>query len=67
MVVVCVCEPNVPVMVSVLVPGVAFEATVKRISLLDVAGFGWKVAVTPLGRPEMERLTLFENPYCPWT
>ena len=38
------------------------------VSVLFVpVGFGEKDAVTPLGRPEMERLTLPLNPYCEFT
>ena len=55
--------PEVPVMVSVLVPTAA-ELLAVRVSVLAlVAGFGENAAVTPEGRPETERLTLPLNPY----
>ena len=47
-VIVCVCEPYVPVIVSVLVPIAAVLATVNRIVLLYVVGLEEKAAVTPL-------------------
>src|ERR1700743_8822 len=63
MVVVTVRLPEVPVMVSVLVPPGA-EALALTVSVVvpDV-GLGEKDAVTPLGRPETARLTLPVNPY----
>jgi hypothetical protein len=64
MVVVCVSEPEVPVIVSVLVPGAALAATFSKRLLNDVAGFVPKEAVTPFGRPESERLTGLLNPFC---
>jgi hypothetical protein len=63
-VVVCVCEPEVPVMVTVLDPAAAVLATVNKIELLYVVGFGEKAAVTPLGRPEIDRFTLPLKPFC---
>jgi hypothetical protein len=62
-VIVCVCEPYVPVIVSVLVPIAAVLATVNRIVLLYVVGLEEKAAVTPLGRPEIERFTLPLKPF----
>jgi hypothetical protein len=62
-VIVCVCEPYVPVIVSVLVPIAAVLATVNRIVLLYVVGLVEKAAVTPLGRPEIERFTLPLKPF----
>ena len=55
--------PDVPVMVTVTVP-VAAVALAVRVSVLElVAGFGLKFVVTPLGRPEADRLTLPLNPF----
>ena len=56
-VVVSVRLPEVPVMVTVAVPAVAVAAADKVNVLVDVAGFELKLAVTPLGRPEAEKLT----------
>ena len=56
--------PDVPVMVTVTVPVVAVLLAVSVKALLDVAGFGVNVAVTPLGRPEADRLTLPLKPFC---
>ena len=54
---------DVPVIVSVLVPTLA-ELSAVNVRLLDpVVGFGEKEAVTPAGRPEIERFTLPVNPY----
>ena len=62
-VVVAEMEPDVPVMVTVVVPGVV-ELPAARIRVLDpVVGFGTKDAVTPLGRPDAESVTLPLNPY----
>jgi hypothetical protein len=62
--VVAVWDPEVPVMVTVLVPSGA-ELLAVRVSTLPpvAAGFGEKFAVTPLGKPAAERLTLPSNPY----
>ena len=55
--------PDVPVMVTVTVP-VAAEALAVKVSVLElVAGLGLKFVVTPLGRPEADRLTLPLNPF----
>lgn len=56
-VVVCVSEPDVPVTVMVLVPVVAVLLAVKVRTLVDVVGLVPKLAVTPLGRAEFERVT----------
>jgi len=57
-VVVLVKLPEVPVMVTVTVP-VAAEALAVSVSVLVVvAGFGLNPAVTPLGKPDAERVTL---------
>lgn len=59
--------PEVPVTVNVLCPIVAELLAIKVIVLLPVVGLGVKDAVTPLGRPDTERLTLPVNPYCEYT
>lgn len=57
-----VSEPLTPLMVTVKVPVVAVAPAV-RVSVLVVALLvGLKDAVTPLGRPEAERLTVPLNP-----
>jgi len=54
--------PEVPVIVSVVVPvGVVLPAVRVR-TLLEVAGFGLKEAVTPVGSLEVVSVTLPENP-----
>ena len=63
MVVVAFWLPEIPVIVSVAVPGTAELLAVRVSVLLPVVGFGEKEAVTPLGRPEMEKFTLPVNPY----
>jgi len=64
MVVVCVKLPDVPVMVTVAAPVVA-EPLAVRVSVLVVeAGLGLKAAVTPLGRPEADKLTVLLKPFC---
>lgn len=50
-------------MVSVLVPPGAELAAVSVRVLAPVVEVGENDAVTPLGRPEMERFTLLLNPY----
>ena len=62
MVVVCVRLPDVPVMVTVDVPVVAVELAVNDTELVEVVGLVPKLAVTPEGRPEAERVTLPVNP-----
>jgi len=54
--------PDVPVIVTVAVPVVAVLLAVRVSVLVLVVGFVLKVAVTPLGKPEAERVTLPENP-----
>ena len=61
-VVVWVSEPDVPVMVTGKVPVVAVALAVKVTTLVEVVGFVPKVAVTPAGKPEAERVTLPVNP-----
>lgn len=54
--------PDVPVIVTELVPVVAVELAVKVTTLLPVVGFVPKLAVTPEGRADVDRLTLPVNP-----
>ena len=63
MVVVCVRVPDVPVIVTVDVPTVAVALAVKVRVLLPVVLEGLKVAVTPAGRPEADKLTLPVKPF----
>ena len=63
-VVVCVKLPDVPVIVTVTVPVVAALLAVSVNVLVAVAGFGLKDAVTPLGRPDADKLTLPLKPFC---
>jgi len=58
-----VSEPDVPLMVAIIDPGVADALTfrVKVLPLTVVAGE--KDAVTPLGRPVMPSATLPLNPF----
>ena len=62
-VVVSVSEPEVPVMVRVLDPIAAVLATLNKMELLYVVGFGEMVAVTPLGKPEIDKFTLPLKPF----
>jgi hypothetical protein len=63
-VVVFIVPCDVPVMVTVADPVVAFAVAVKVRVLEVVAGFGLKeVAVTPVGRLEAERVTLPLKPF----
>ena len=61
-VVVAVKLPDVPVIVTVEVPVVAVLLAVNETLLVDAVGFVPKVAVTPLGKPDAEKVTLPENP-----
>ncbi len=62
-VVAAVSLPEVPVIVTVLVP-TATELAAVRVNIeYPVVGFGENDAVTPVGRPDAARLTLPENPY----
>ena len=57
--------PEVPVMVTVAVPGAALLVAVSVSKLVPVdIGFGANVAVTPAGSPDAARLTLPVNPDC---
>ncbi len=60
----CVKLPDVPVIVTVTVPVVAVLLAVSVKVLEVVAGFGLKDAVTPLGRPDGDKLTLPLKPFC---
>jgi len=62
-VVVCVKLPDVPVIVTVAAPVVALPLAVKVSVEELVEGFGLKAAVTPLGRPVAEKVTLPLNPF----
>jgi hypothetical protein len=62
-VVVSVRLPDVPVTITVAAPVFAVALAVKVNTLVDVAGFGLKAAVTPLGKPDAEKVTLEENPF----
>ena len=56
--------PEVPVMVTVADPGVAVLLAVS-VSVLALAVLvGLKDAVTPLGRPDADKLTLPLKPFC---
>ena len=65
--VVCVIDPEVPVIVIVDEAIGVDVAAVNVKVLYPVVGFGLKDAVTPLGRPDAARLTLPANPYCGFT
>jgi hypothetical protein len=56
--------PEVPVIVTVTVPVVAVPLAVRVRVLEAVAGFGLNEAVTPLGKPDADKLTLLLKPFC---
>jgi hypothetical protein len=56
--------PEVPVMVTVAVPVVAVLLAISVRVLVVVVLVGLKEAVTPLGRPEADKLTLPLKPFC---
>jgi hypothetical protein len=56
--------PEVPVMATVAVPVVAVLLAVNVKVLVVVAGFVLKDAVTPLGKPDADKVTLPVNPFC---
>ena len=56
--------PDAPVTVTVTVPVVAVLLAVSVSVLVAVAGFGLNDAVTPLGRPDADKLTLPPKPFC---
>ena len=62
-VVVCVSEPEVPVMVTDLFPVAALELAVSVTTLLDVVGLVPKLAVTPAGNPDADKVTLPLKPF----
>ena len=55
--------PDVPVTVTVKVPIVALPLADRVKTLVVVAGFVPKVALTPLGRPDSVKVTLPLNPF----
>jgi hypothetical protein len=55
--------PDVPVTVTVVFPAVAVAAVTKVNVLVVVVLAALNVAVTPLGRGEVERLTLPLKPF----
>jgi len=63
MVVLFVKLPEVPVMVTVAAPAVAVLLAVSVKVLVAMAGLGLKEAVTPLGKPDAEKLTLPLKPF----
>jgi hypothetical protein len=63
-VVVAVKLPDVPVMVTETVPGVAVLLAVSVKALLLGVLPGLNDAVTPLGRPDADKLTLLLKPFC---
>src|SRR5271154_3418485 len=63
-VVVFVKLPEVPVMVTVTVPEVAVLLAVSVNVLALVVLVGLNDAVTPLGRPDADKLTLPVKPFC---
>jgi len=62
-VVLCDDEPDLPVMVTVKVPNVAVLLAVSVSVLVLVVLLGLNAAVTPLGKPPAERLTLALKPF----
>ena len=58
----CAKVPLVPLMVTVAVPVAAVALAVKVRTLVEVVGFVPKVAVTPEGKPDADRLTLPVKP-----
>ena len=56
--------PAVPMIVKVAAPMVAVLLAVRFSVLEAVAGFGLNEAVTPVGRPEADKLILPLNPFC---
>jgi hypothetical protein len=56
--------PEVPVMVTVAAPVVAVLLAVSVRVLVVVAGFVLNDAVTPLGNPDADKVTLPLKPFC---
>ena len=63
-VVTCDNPPHVPVMVTVTVPVAAVVLAVRVNVLVVIVLVGLKDAVTPLGRPDADKLTLPLKPFC---
>lgn len=63
-VVVFISVPDVPVTVTVTVPVAAVLPAVRVSVLEEVAGFGVNAAVTPVGKPDADRVTLPLKPFC---
>jgi hypothetical protein len=59
--------PETPLMATVDVPVLAVLLAVSVRLLAPVVGFGLNDAVTPLGNPEADKLTLPLNPFCAFT
>ena len=59
--------PDTPVMVTVAVPVVAELLAVNVTTLVEVVGFVPNAAVTPVGKPEAESVTLPVNPSISFT
>jgi hypothetical protein len=62
--VVLVKPPDVPVMVTVTVPVAAVPLAVSVNVLVLVVLLGLNNAVTPLGKPDADKLTLLLKPFC---
>ncbi len=56
-------EPEVPVMVTDAVPVAAVELAVNVTALVEVVGLVPKLAVTPDGNPDADKLTLPVKPF----
>jgi hypothetical protein len=56
--------PETPLIVTLVVPVLAVLLAVSVNVLAPVVGFGLNDAVTPLGNPDVDRLTLPLNPFC---
>jgi hypothetical protein len=63
-VVVFVKLPEVPVMVTVAEPVLAVALAVNVNVLVVMAGFGLNTALTPLGRSDVDKVTLPLKPFC---
>ena len=60
--VVLVSAPDVPVIVTAAAPGVAVALAMNVAVLLEVVGLGLKLALTPAGNPDADKVTLPVNP-----
>ena len=56
--------PELPLIVTVTVPATAVALAIKVSVLVEVVGFALKDAVTPLGKPVAESVTLALKPFC---